>query len=155
MISLSKYSKYVFSTPTWIPEAENVAAYDVPKEKKKGMTKTHCWITPQRLEGCKMQLFTIGFHDKPHPNPFMKAHSHPEDEILFFMGTNAENPSELGGVAGVYLGEEKERIEFNTTTAIYVPPNLLHHPFVDKVEKPLFLVAVPSMRLEPTVVEDK
>ena len=89
----SKYSKYILSSPTWIPQEENVAAYDVAAEEKKGITKTHCWVTPERINGSKMQLYTIGIHDEPYPNPIMKSHSHPEDEILFFMGTNAENPS--------------------------------------------------------------
>jgi len=93
----SKYGKYVFSTPTWIPKEQNVAAIAKSEAKKHGLTKTHCWVTPERLPDCKMVLFTIGFYDDPKPNPFLEFHAHPEDEILFFMGSNAEDPTDLGG----------------------------------------------------------
>ena len=67
-----------------------------------------------------MALFTISFYEVPRPNPFMKSHSHPDDEILFFMRNNAEEPARLGGEATVIMGEEKKEITFTTTTAIYV-----------------------------------
>jgi hypothetical protein len=61
---------------------------------------------------------------KGHP-----PHTHKEAELLFHIGTNPEDPSDLGGEVVIYMGPELERHVFTKSTVIYIPPNFIHCPW--------------------------
>lgn len=72
-----------------------------------------------------------------------KPHAHPMLEILFFMGTDTNNLSELGGEAEIYLGKELERHIINSPTAVFIPGKLPHCPLIiTRVERPFVLMDI-------------
>ncbi len=76
----------------------------------------------------------------PEPD---KPHAHPMPEILFFMGTDTDNLSELGGEVEIYLGKELERQVITSPTAVVIPGKLPHCPLiVTRVDRPFVLMDV-------------
>lgn len=81
----------------------------------------------------------MGVHpDKP-------PHKHDCDEMFLFIGTNREDPNDLGAEVEFWLGEEQEadKLIFNTSSLIFVPRGLLHMPIIyRKVENPFLLIVI-------------
>jgi hypothetical protein len=72
-----------------------------------------------------------------------KPHVHPKPEILFFMGTDLNDLSELGGEAEIYLGKEMERHVIKEPTAVVIPKGLPHCPLIiTRIDRPFILTDV-------------
>jgi hypothetical protein len=56
-------------------------------------------------------------------------HIHKEAELLFHIGMNPDDPSDLGGEVVIYMGKELERHVFTRSTVVYIPPNFIHCPW--------------------------
>ncbi len=72
-------------------------------------------------------------------------HKHDVDEMFLFMGTNPEDPNDLGAEVEMWLGEgeEADKLTINTSSLIFVPRGLVHMPIIFKgVKKPLLLIVV-------------
>ena len=76
-------------------------------------------------------------------NPDRPPHSHGFDEVFVFLGSNREDPDNLGGEVEFWLGEGKdtEKYLFTTSTCIFVPKGLVHLPMIfRKIKRPFLLV---------------
>ena len=76
-------------------------------------------------------------------NPDRPPHSHEFDEIFVFLGSNREDPDDLGGEVEFWLGEgdDTEKYHFTTSTCIFVPRGLVHLPMIFKnIKRPFLLV---------------
>lgn len=71
-----------------------------------------------------------------------KAHSHPYPEILGFVGTNPDDPWDLGGEVEFWVDGECHRI--TKSTMVFLPPNLPHCPLmtVSQGDKPILHFSV-------------
>jgi hypothetical protein len=74
----------------------------------------------------------------PGPNPgVFDAHVHPHDEIIGFIGTNPQDPNDLGGKAELWIDDEKYII--SRSFLAYFPKGLKHCPLtVTNVQRPIF-----------------
>jgi hypothetical protein len=83
------------------------------------------------------------------PNP-ETPHVHAKPEILFFIGTNPEDLTDLGGEAEISIGDEKEMHVFNKSTAVVLPGGVSHCPLtITRVDRPFYLVDVRPYGSEP------
>jgi hypothetical protein len=74
------------------------------------------------------------------PSPQAKPHNHNYDEYLIFLGTDPDNPSNLGGEIELWLDENEKHILKNSC-AVFVPKGLYHTPLIfSKVEKPIICI---------------
>lgn len=67
------------------------------------------------------------FEDRPyagHP-----PHIHRDAELLFHIGTDPDNPMDLGGEAILYLGPELEKHVITESCVVWIPPNFIHAPW--------------------------
>jgi hypothetical protein len=88
------------------------------------------------LESIKRVPYRFG----PDPD---RPHAHAQPEILFFLGTDLDDASQLHGEAEICLGKEMERFIIREPTAVVVPKGLAHNPLVmTKLEKPFLLMDV-------------
>lgn len=106
------------------------------------------------VDGCPV-VVDIGWRfGIPDPDPVEWEHKHEFDEILCFIGTDPQNPHELGGEIDFYIGGEKHNFTKNTT--IFVPKGVKHCPFYHKrVDRPFLLVVFAVNKKYPTALEDK
>ncbi len=74
-----------------------------------------------------------------------KPHVHTYNEFLFFIGTDCNDLSELGGECEMYMGKEMEKHVINKPTVVVQPQGFPHCPLVvTKLEKPfVFSVVYP------------
>jgi hypothetical protein len=92
----------------------------------------------------------------PGPTPGVyEAHFHPHDEILGFIGTNQEDPSDLGAEAELWIDDEKYIL--NKSFLVFFPKGLVHCPLkMRDVKRPLFHFDIQmSTKPEFTWVKDK
>ena len=76
------------------------------------------------------------WHDKD-------PHTHPSDEVLLFVGLDAENPEYLGAEIEIAMGEEQEIHIFDTSTLVVVPKGFVHCPLITrKVDRPYGFSAI-------------
>lgn len=79
-------------------------------------------------------------------------HTHETPEILVALGTDMENPRDLGGVMELCMGPEMEKHVVMESTIVFIPANFIHCPFtITRVDRPfLFIQAQYSPRLTET-----
>ncbi|MCQ2530440.1 MAG: hypothetical protein MJ086_04210 [Lachnospiraceae bacterium] len=80
---------------------------------------------------------------KASPNSQVaQPHHHPYPEILGFVGTDPENPLELGGVVEFWVDGECHRL--TKSTMVFLPPNLPHCPLmtIEQGDKPILHFSV-------------
>ena len=56
-------------------------------------------------------------------------HIHKDAELLFHLGTNADDPSDLGGEVEFFMGPEMERYVITQSCCVYIPPGFIHAPW--------------------------
>jgi len=74
-----------------------------------------------------------------------EQHFHKFDEMFLWLGSDHENPSDLGAEVEFWMGEgdERDKLVFDTSCLIFVPKGLLHLPIVyRRVDRPLLHMAI-------------
>ena len=90
------------------------------------------WIMPNQDLLAKDE-FKVG-----HP-----PHVHKEAELLFYIGMNPEDPTDLGAEMEFHMGEELERHVIKESIVIFIPPMVVHAPWRPiKLEKPFIFIEV-------------
>jgi hypothetical protein len=74
----------------------------------------------------------------PGPNPGVyPAHTHPHGEMIGFIGTNPDDPTDLGGEAELWIDDEQYFI--TESFLAFFPKDILHCPLmVTNVKRPIF-----------------
>jgi hypothetical protein len=95
------------------------------------------WLFGKDLEGLDIN-FTWGFYSrcgKWHRGG--EAHTHPEEEILVFVGLDPDDSNYLGAELELGMGKDYERHIFNTPTVAICPKGFPHLPLITRwVDKP-------------------
>ncbi len=129
-----------------------------PEEREVGFGVSNMFVTfadNDIIEGCnyfsamwmgEMATKTLGHG----------PHTHPVPEVLVALGSDPENPKDLGAEFEVCMGEEMESHIINKSTLIYIPENTVHCPFtIHKVTRPfLFIQAHYGPKLAETARRD-
>jgi hypothetical protein len=80
-------------------------------------------------------------------------HSHEYDEYIIFLGTNHENPRDLGGEVEFWLDGEKHTI--TKSCAVFVPAGLKHAPiYFKRIDTPIWYIATsptPTYTVPPEI----
>ena len=70
-------------------------------------------------------------------------HTHPTTQIMCFLGTDPDEPEDLGAEFEICLGEEEERHVFTKSTAVVTPPFLPHWPGgLLKADRPIIMADI-------------
>jgi len=90
------------------------------------------WLYGSDLEGFDVN-FTWGLYSKCGKwHRKGEGHTHPEEEILVFVGLDPDNPGYLGAELEFALGKEFERQVYNTPTAVVAPKGFPHLPLITR-----------------------
>ncbi len=112
------------------------------------------WLYGNDLEGFNVN-FTWGFYTrcgKWHRGG--EAHTHPEEEILCFVGLDADRLDYLGAELELGMGKDYERHIFNKPTVAICPAGFPHLPLITRwVDKPygFFVICLSGEHASPWV----
>lgn len=134
----TKYGKYIISElkqpaiePDWNPPVSAVG---------KGKGGRLLYLDSKNVPGA---FYMECVWALPHPEVKTKAkkvgtdfHAHDYDEIIGFIGTDLDNPYELGAEAELWLRDEKHII--NKTSLVFIPAGLKHALYFLRVDRPVF-----------------
>jgi len=112
------------------------------------------WLYGRDLEGLDLN-FTWGFYSRCGKwHRVGEAHTHPEEEILVFVGLDPDNLDYLGAELELGMGKDYERHIFNTPTVAICPKGFPHLPCITRwVDKPygFFVICLDGAHASPWV----
>jgi hypothetical protein len=129
-----KYEKYFFSGPVPGREAAKLIAElngDLIKGSNRYLVN---WVFPSPKE-----LFGVDSWDQISHGP----HIHKSAEILMHIGTDPDNPYDLGAEVELGMGPEMEKYTITKSTVTYIPPDFAHGPWtIKRVDRPFIMIQV-------------
>jgi hypothetical protein len=125
-----KYSKYFLNE---LPEEERFKGFGK-------MPAMVAYTDSDILQGSKyFSVMVMGPEAVKHPGH--GPHIHEEAELLVALGTDMENPRNLGAKLEMCMGPEMESHIFTESTMIWVPAKFIHAPFrVLEVTRPFLFI---------------
>jgi hypothetical protein len=133
----SKYGKYIISK-------------DILQIVPEGYTGTSIYSHKGELKAD----VSMGYHCVTKPILFSRTHSHPNAEILCFIGGNPTDIKDFGAEVEMSLGPELEKHVITQTSCVSIPANLPHCPLnIKKVTKPIVFLEIsltPSYKAVPS-----
>lgn len=134
----TKYGKYIYEYDYDNPEAESYPF---------GLNFPFRMITELDNTVISGSHFYLMHWVMPHEGPFTELghppHIHKSAELLFHIGTDPDNPSDLGAEVEFFLGKEMERHIITRTSVVLIPPNFIHAPWNPiKTTRPWIFVEV-------------
>jgi len=131
----SKYGKYLIKKPI----------YEVGVTSGRGVKGRHSptmtYMSNELVPGCNMYIEFGWIWDMPVPNPHIFEHSHDYDEIVLHIGSDPNNPEDLGAEIEFVVGGEPLIVD--KTSALFVPKGVKHGPLTWKrVDKPHLQMAM-------------
>jgi hypothetical protein len=124
----SKYDKYVVY---------------VPKKSAPGAPFPSLTLMSNELvPGSNIEVMFNWILKKPDMNPEKPfSHAHDYDEMIINIGTDPNNPEDLGGEVVGFLGDERHTL--NKTSAVFVPRNVEHGVAAfNKFDRPYIQMAI-------------
>jgi hypothetical protein len=151
----SRYEQYIMRKPGIRGMGGRIETVEVITPKLPGFdTGPLVWWSPEQIEGTEVVLESGiisggGIVGNGKPNSFEPHKTTNYDgEFFMFLGTDPDDPMDLGAEAEFYLGEGEtlEKVTINRSACVYVPPGVGHFPLIWKnVKRPvMFVVVVPS-----------
>ncbi|MGD0794067.1 MAG: hypothetical protein ABR958_00535 [Dehalococcoidales bacterium] len=120
MAEKTKYGKYFIEyDPTRWPKERRPVMVRMEESVMKG---SHFYLVHWVMPGFAKPLGEYKYAGHP-------PHIHKDAELLIHIGTNPDDPMDLGAEVEMYMGPELERHVFNRTCCIYIPPNFIHAPW--------------------------
>ncbi|HUT68023.1 MAG TPA: hypothetical protein VMW86_05700 [Dehalococcoidales bacterium] len=132
----TKYGKYLLSGPRpWNPPGTGPVIASLNDDIFKGSHQYFVhWVpvTPRGLPG-------VSSWDEMGHGP----HKHKSPEAVIHIGTNPDDPLDLGAEVEFFMGPELEKHVITTSTLVYLPAEFIHGPWViKKVVRPFVIVTV-------------
>jgi hypothetical protein len=110
------YDKYILS------EADPFA--------RRAPGSTPIWLDGNLMKGSHF-YWVVLMPETPAPTMAVghPPHIHKDAELLFHIGTNPEDPTDLGGEVEFFMGPEMERHIITKSCVVYIPPGFIHAPW--------------------------
>jgi hypothetical protein len=125
----AKYSKYII-TDLIEPADKKKIHNDYIKYARRIL-----WMDKDVVPGAFNM--NTAWYMKAGPTLEDKPHTHDSDEIIGFIGNDADHPGDLGGEIEIWLEDEKHII--TKSAMVFVPAGMKHCPLIiNRVDRPIF-----------------
>ena len=126
-----KYGKYVVQTL----QAPVTGDAEFQKMYEK-FSHRILWMDGNVVPGA-FQMNTAWYYAVPERDPVFPEHSHPEDELIGFFGSDPDDPYDLH--AEIEVAIDGERRLLTRSTLMFVPGGIPHMPMrILRVDRPVF-----------------
>lgn len=131
-----KYAAYIVQDAAGAPVMDSAfkAIYDKFAERV-------CWIDGNVTPGA-FQMNTAWYSAVPERDPIFEEHCHDDcDELIGFIGSNPDDPSDLGGEIEFTINGEAHLL--TKSSIIFAPAGVPHNPMrILRVDRPIFHFSV-------------
>ena len=136
-----KYSKYIITEPKPLPP-------ELQKKMEAERAKRKSTIKSTRLMSVDDEIVNGFFYvdcnwlwSGSAEDTAEKPHAHSFDEVIGFVGSNRDDPHDLGGEITIWLGDRKEVL--TRSCLIFLPAGTRHCPILfNRIDKPVFFVTI-------------
>ncbi|HAM15782.1 MAG TPA: hypothetical protein DCP91_07990 [Eggerthellaceae bacterium] len=99
------------------------------------------WVDGNVVPGA-FQMNTAWYSAVPSRDPIFTEHVHDDaDELIGFIGSDPDNPGDLGGEIEFTIGGEAHLL--TKSTIVFAPAGLVHNPMrILRVDRPIFHFSV-------------
>ena len=106
-----------------------------------GFAKRILWMDENVVPGA-FQMNTAWYFAVPEKNPIFDEHVHDDaDEIIGFIGSNPDDPYDLGGEIEITV--DGETVVTDRSTLVFAPAGVPHMPLkINRVDRPIFHFSV-------------
>ena len=130
----SKYGKYIVKRP----KEQFIKNWSE-------FSKVSVYVDEEVVEGGYYLMGTWWYKVSGKGSPD-KAHVHDFDEYLGFVGTNPDDPFDLGGEVELWLGGEKHML--TESCVVFIPAGLEHTPvYFRRIDRPIWYFATGPGRM--------
>ena len=113
----------------------------VPGKIKGREFPTMTYMSNDLVPGCNVYLELGWIWAMPDPNPHILEHTHNYNELVLHIGSDLNNPEDLGAEIEFVVGGEPLIID--KTSALFVPKGVKHGPLTWKrVDRPHIQMAI-------------
>lgn len=140
-----KYSKYIITNPKPIPPELKVKFDAEAKNRKSMVESTHLLTVDSSIVE---DFFYVDCHwlwRGAAEDTFEEPHTHDFDEVIGCIGSNQQDPHDLGGTITIWLDNEKQVL--TKSCLIFVPAGTVHCPILfNKIDSPVFFVTIAPVK---------
>jgi hypothetical protein len=130
----SKYGKYIITEPK---AGLTLPSYrvDPKKDSRESVVKRLLFLDKEVVEGAFYCEVFWYMHATEEPRTL--AHTHDYDEVAAYIGSNPDDPRDLGGEIEFWLEDEKHML--TKSSLIFIPKGMVHSPtYIRRVDRPIF-----------------
>ena len=133
-----EYAQYIVQELNYDPLKNSPPEF---QEMYKKFSRRILWIDGNHVPGA-FQMNTAWYFNVPERDPIFNEHVHEDTkELIGFIGTDMDDPYELGGT--IEFSIEGEPHLLTRSTMIFVPAGLKHNPMrILEVNRPIFHFSV-------------
>ena len=138
-----KYGKYIIEYDP--PQEDKIVAFKgLAEVGKKPSMNTILNIDDSTIKGSNFYWLVWFTPEKPfNLNIGHPPHIHKDAELLFHIGTDPNDPTDLGAEVELHMGPEMERHVITQSTVVFIPPNFIHAPWNPlRTERPWIFIEV-------------
>jgi hypothetical protein len=96
---------------------------------------TMTYMSKDLVPVCNTYVEYGWIYEMPEPNPHTREHVHEYDEIVMHIGSDPQNPEDLGAQIEFFV--DGEPIVFDKSMSLYIPAGVKHGPLTwKKVTRP-------------------
>ena len=105
-----------------------------------GFARRILWMDDRVVPGA-FQMNTAWYFAVPEKDPIFEGHVHDADELIGFIGSNPDDPYDLGGEIEVTV--DGETFTLTRSTLVFAPAGVPHMPLsIKRVDRPIFHFSV-------------
>jgi len=149
-----KYSKYIVTGPKPVPP-ELQAKFEASRRKSKSTIESvHLLSVDDDVIKDMFYVDCVWLWKGSSEEKVEEPHVHDFAEVIAFIGSNREDPHDLGGQITIWLDGEKQVLD--KTCLIFVPAGARHCPIIfNRIDRPVFFATIsPSTKYTRTAVVD-
>jgi hypothetical protein len=149
-----QYSKYIVTEPKPLPPEVQAKFEAVRRSGKSTVESTHLLSVDSEIMEGMFYVDCVWLWKGSSEEAIEEPHVHDFDEVIAFIGSNREDPQDLGGEITIWLDSEKHVL--SKTCLIFVPAGASHCPVVfNHIEKPAFFATIsPSKKYSRSLAND-
>jgi hypothetical protein len=140
-----KYSKYIITDPKPFPPEIKAKLDNERKTRKSTVESTHLLSVDSSILKDFFYLDCAWLWRGAAEDTIEETHSHDFDEVIGFIGSDRQDPHDLGGTITIWLDNKKHIL--TKSCLIFVPAGTVHCPILfNRIDKPVFFLTIAPVK---------